>query len=27
PRPRVRGLHPWPGDRFTARHPRQEPGA
>ncbi|EPG7869481.1 reverse transcriptase/maturase, partial [Klebsiella pneumoniae] len=20
-------LHPWPVERFTARHPRQEPGA
>ncbi|RXX82261.1 reverse transcriptase/maturase, partial [Klebsiella pneumoniae] len=26
-RPRVRVLHPWPVERFTARHPRQEPGA
>ncbi|MBM5733969.1 transposase [Klebsiella pneumoniae] len=25
--PRVRVLHPWPVERFTARHPRQEPGA
>ncbi|MUF45554.1 reverse transcriptase/maturase, partial [Klebsiella pneumoniae] len=24
---RVRVLHPWPVERFTARHPRQEPGA
>ncbi|MCH9571770.1 reverse transcriptase/maturase, partial [Klebsiella pneumoniae] len=24
--PRVRVLHPWPVERFTARHPRQEPG-
>ncbi|HIC0133533.1 reverse transcriptase/maturase, partial [Klebsiella pneumoniae] len=23
----VRVLHPWPVERFTARHPRQEPGA
>ncbi|MHB4988689.1 reverse transcriptase/maturase, partial [Klebsiella pneumoniae] len=23
----VRILHPWPVERFTARHPRQEPGA
>ncbi|VDA77207.1 hypothetical protein BANRA_05295 [Klebsiella pneumoniae] len=23
--PRVRVLHPWPVERFTARHPRQEP--
>ncbi|AUJ42922.1 reverse transcriptase/maturase, partial [Klebsiella pneumoniae] len=22
-----RVLHPWPVERFTARHPRQEPGA
>ncbi|HBZ4118600.1 reverse transcriptase/maturase, partial [Klebsiella pneumoniae] len=22
----VRVLHPWPVERFTARHPRQEPG-
>ncbi|POK31795.1 reverse transcriptase/maturase, partial [Klebsiella pneumoniae] len=20
-------LHPWPVERYTARHPRQEPGA
>ncbi|HBT0490722.1 TPA: group II intron reverse transcriptase/maturase, partial [Klebsiella pneumoniae] len=25
--PKVRVLHPWPVERFTARHPRQEPGA
>ncbi|HBZ9934228.1 hypothetical protein, partial [Klebsiella pneumoniae] len=25
--PGVRVLHPWPVERFTARHPRQEPGA
>ncbi|WP_327019902.1 reverse transcriptase/maturase, partial [Klebsiella quasipneumoniae] len=25
--PRGRLLHPWPGERFTARHPRQGPGA
>ncbi|MTY30174.1 reverse transcriptase/maturase, partial [Klebsiella pneumoniae] len=25
--PRVRFLHPWPVERFTARHPRQEPPA
>ncbi|MTY75321.1 reverse transcriptase/maturase, partial [Klebsiella pneumoniae] len=25
--PRVRVLHPWPVERFTARHPRQAPGA
>ncbi|MGF4467362.1 reverse transcriptase/maturase, partial [Klebsiella pneumoniae] len=24
--PKVRVLHPWPVERFTARHPRQEPG-
>ncbi|MTX27060.1 reverse transcriptase/maturase, partial [Klebsiella pneumoniae] len=24
---RVRVLHPWPVERFTARHPRQEPGS
>ena len=24
--PGVRVLHPWPVERFTARHPRQEPG-
>ncbi|MUA54531.1 reverse transcriptase/maturase, partial [Klebsiella pneumoniae] len=24
---RVRVLHPWPVERFTARHPRQEPRA
>ncbi|MGS3458819.1 reverse transcriptase/maturase, partial [Klebsiella michiganensis] len=24
---KVRVLHPWPVERFTARHPRQEPGA
>ncbi|HIH9822203.1 TPA: reverse transcriptase/maturase, partial [Klebsiella pneumoniae] len=23
----VRVLHPWPVERFIARHPRQEPGA
>lgn len=25
--PRARVLHPWPVVRFTAKHPRQEPGA
>ncbi|MTY23166.1 reverse transcriptase/maturase, partial [Klebsiella pneumoniae] len=25
--PSGRVLHPWPVERFTARHPRQEPGA
>jgi RNA-directed DNA polymerase len=25
--PRARILHPWPHQRFDARHPRQEPGA
>lgn len=25
--PPVRVLHPWPGDRFAAKHPRWEPGA
>ncbi|MTY21464.1 reverse transcriptase/maturase, partial [Klebsiella pneumoniae] len=25
--PWFRVLHPWPVERFTARHPRQEPGS
>ncbi|MBH3284039.1 group II intron reverse transcriptase/maturase [Serratia marcescens] len=25
--PKARVLHPWPVERFTAKHPRQEPGA